>query len=110
MQVNNLKNGFVSQPVLPRLPGRGGERNAGLKKRQFRFVFQKVSIPALWEPGEWGNSVWDLCLSEWGKTIGKQVKPSRKSSTDRQKERVLLTAGMEWQNGRANKVILPAWG
>lgn len=83
MQVNNLENGFVSQPAPPRLAGRGGEGNAGLRKRLLRFAFQKVSIPALWECGEWSNSGWDLCLGEWGKTISEQIKPSRESSPDR---------------------------
>lgn len=96
VQVKNLKNGFVSQPTLPRLPGRWGEGNAGLRKRQFRFVFQKRSIPALWEPGEWSKSLWDLCLSEWEKMISKQIKLLRKSSTDGQKEFYWL---LEWNGG-----------
>lgn len=101
MQVNNLKTCFVSQPTPPKLPGRGGEGNAGLRKRHFRFVFQKISIPALWEPGEWTNSLWDLCLSEWGKTISKQIKPLRDSSTDRQKGIYCL---LQW-NGRVVVLI-----
>lgn len=44
-----------------------------------------------------------------GKT-DQQTDKAIEEKQHRQTERVLLTTGMEWQSGCANKVILPAWG